>query len=182
MSQFAPKADVKLDVKADVKADVKLDVKTAEKIVLLAEVDVSKDDLKELHKNATVCSFDADVQSDSNIVDLLGRFDCLIVDIRKPKDLKWYQLMRSAIEKDQNVNVVYLHQKGVPITTRDHIKEHLSADYIVKTLPKKEEYNGKNDYWFRLLSDHIPIKRNWFAVVKSVLSCVCSSEEDSEGN
>ena len=173
MSQFAPRADVKLDVKAEVKA-------APEKLVLLAEVDVGKDDLRELHKNAAVCLFDADVQSDSNLVDLLARFDCVIIDVRKPKDMKWYQLMRSSIEKDQTVNVVYLHQKGVPITTRDHLKEHFAADYIVKTLPRRDEYNGKADYWFRLLSDHIPIKRNWYAVLKSMMSCVCGDDEDEK--
>jgi hypothetical protein len=181
MSQFAAK-DFKLDLK-DVKElkEVK-EVKPTEKTIILTEVDVSKEDLRELYKNCSVLNFDAEVQSDSNLLDLLVKFDCIIIDIRSPKDLKWFQLMRSSVENDQAINVVYLHQKGVPITTRDHLQKHLAVDYIVKVLPKKDEYNGKADFLFRLLSDHIPIKRNWFAVVKSVFSCILGSEDEQKKN
>lgn len=179
MSQFANRS---LADQKDVKLDVKLDVKQPDqKIILLAEVDVCKEDLRELYKNTSVCLFDAEVQFDSNILTILERFDLLLIDIRKDKDLRWYRLMRSAIEKKEEVNVVYLHQRGVPITTKEHLRENLSADYIVKELPKKDDYNGKADFIFKLLSDHIPIQRNWFAVAKNalgcLLSCVASAEE-----
>lgn len=177
MSQFAAK-DEKKDLKS---VEIKLDIK-AERVILLSEVDISKEDLREIHRNGTVCNFDALVQSDSNIVGVLEKFDVLILDIRSPENLKWYRLMRSAIEHRDDVNVVYLHQRGVPVTTKDHIKQNFAADYIVKELPKRGDYEGKADFFFKLLSDHIPLQRNWFAVAKNWLSCVlsCVSNEDEK--
>jgi hypothetical protein len=176
MSQFAPKLDAKHDEKAPLKRE--------EKVVILSEKNISKEDLRELHRNSTVCSFDAEIQFDSNINNLLEKFDVLIIDVRLKKDLHWYQLMRSAIEKRDDVNVVYLHQKGVPITTRDHLKNNLAVDYIVKELPQKGDYLDKADFFFKLLSDHIPLQRNWFAVLKNLCSCVisCVKDDDEEKN
>lgn len=171
MSQFAARIDQK---------DEKLPLKKEEKVVILTEKDICKEDLRELHRNATVCAFDAEIQFDSNINNLLEKFDVLIIDVRIKKDLHWYQLMRSAVEKREDVNIVYLHQKGVPITTRDHLKQNLAVDYIVKELPQKGDYLDKADFFFKLLSDHIPLQRNYFAVAKSLFSCLFSCVNDDD--
>lgn len=174
MSQFA----------RDEKRDVKIDVKQPEKVVLLTETDISKENLREIHRNATVCQFDAEIQFDSNILALLEKFDVLIVDVRTEKDLRWYRLMRSAIEQRNDINVVYLHEKGVPIANRDHLKQNFAVDYIVKELPKRDDYSDKADFFFKLLSDHIPLKRNWYSVLKNSLKCIlsCVTDNNEEKN
>ena len=180
---YVRKTDNKSDEKsAEIKtADIKLENKSeSKKIILLTEVDVDKVDLRELHRNSSVCNFDGDVQFDNNILTIIEQFDVLLIDIRDKKNLKWYALMRSAIEHRDDINVVYLHKKGVPIVQRDHIIKYLAADIIIKELPKKDEYNSKSDFFFKLLSEHIPVARNWYSIFVNLFSYLCCSSDQPE--
>jgi len=121
--------------KKDEKKEILVDVKSQDvKLVLLLGRDLTLDEQKVLSlAGMMLFKFDSQIHGNLSLVEILGKFDGVVVNMLDEKSITWYSEHKHQLN---NCKVVYIAKPGSPIVDKiQGLKNTLSANVVLKYLP-----------------------------------------------